>query len=81
MGDEAIIHCGEFNLQGPGMKAARSAVSKVQREHSFELMRESAADRQLVDSLNEISKRWRGDTEERGFTMESDREVEGLDED
>ena len=81
MGDEAIIHCGEFNLQGPGMKAARSAVSKVQREHSFELIRESAADRQLVDSLNDISKRWRGDAEERGFTMESDREVEGLDDD
>ena len=81
LGDEAIIHCGEFNLQGPGMKAARSAVSKVQREHSFELIRESAADRELVDRLNDISKRWRGDAEERGFTMESDREVEGLDED
>jgi lysyl-tRNA synthetase len=81
LGDEAIIHCREFNLQGPGMKAARSAVSKVQREHSFELIRESAADRQLVDRLNDISKRWRGDAEERGFTMESDREVEGLDDD
>ncbi len=81
LGDEAIIHCRDFTLQGPGMKAARAAVSKVQREHSFELIRESAADRPLVDTLNEISKRWRGDTDERGFTMESDREVEGLDED
>ena len=81
LGDEAIIHCGEFTLQGPGMKAARAAVSKVQREHSFELIRESAADRALVDQLNDISKRWRGDAEERGFTMESDREVEGLDDD
>ena len=81
LGDEAIIHCGEFNLQGPGMKAARSAVGKVQREHSFQLVRESAADRRLVDQLNEISKRWRGDAAERGFTMESDREVEGLDDD
>jgi lysyl-tRNA synthetase class 2 len=81
LGDEAIIHCGEFTLQGPGMKAARSAVSKVQREHSFELVRESAADRGLVDQLNDISKRWRGDAGERGFTMESDREVEGLDDD
>ena len=81
LGDEAIIHCEDFTLQGPGMKAARSAVSKVQREASFELMRESAADRELVDALNGISRRWRGDTEERGFTMESDREVEGLDDD
>ena len=43
LGDEAIIHCRDFTLQGPGMKAARAAVSKVQREHSFELIRESAA--------------------------------------
>jgi lysyl-tRNA synthetase, class II len=81
LGDEAIIHCRDFSLRAKGMKAVRSAVSRVERDHSFELIRESAADRQLVDHLNRISERWRAGNEERGFTMESDREVEGLDDD
>jgi lysyl-tRNA synthetase, class II len=81
MGDEAIIHCRDFSLRAKGMKAVRSAVSRVERDHSFELIRESAADRRLVDHLNRISERWRAGNEERGFTMESDREVEGLDDD
>jgi lysyl-tRNA synthetase, class II len=81
LGDEAIIHCRDFSLRAKGMKAARSAVARVEKDHRFELIRESAADRELVDTLNRISERWRAGGEERGFTMESDREVEGLDDD
>ena len=34
------------------MKSVRSAVTRVEREHRFELMRESDASPQLVDDLN-----------------------------
>ena len=81
LGDEAIIRCDSFSLKGGAMKAVREAVHRVGREHRFRLIRESDAPPALVASLNEISKSWRGGSEERGFTMELTREVEGLEPD
>jgi lysyl-tRNA synthetase, class II len=77
LGDEAIIPCDTFSLNGGGMKAVRSAVGRVGKEHSFELIRESDASPQLVEQLNAISEQWRGGEEERGFTMELARDVSG----
>jgi lysylphosphatidylglycerol synthetase-like protein (DUF2156 family) len=77
LGDEAIIPCDTFTLRGGGMKAVRSAVGRVDKEHRFELMRESDASPQLVEQLNAISAQWRGDEQERGFTMELARDVHG----
>jgi lysyl-tRNA synthetase, class II len=77
LGDEAIIPCDTFTLNGGGMKAVRAAVGRVGKEHHFQLMRESDATPQLVEQLNAISEQWRGGEEERGFTMELARDVTG----
>jgi lysylphosphatidylglycerol synthetase-like protein (DUF2156 family) len=70
LGDEAIIRCDRFSLEGSSMKSVRSAVKRVGKRASFHLMRESGASPQLCSELNEIRDRWRGKAPERGFTME-----------
>jgi lysyl-tRNA synthetase, class II len=70
LGDEAIIRCDTFTLAGSAMKAVRSAVKRVGRDHSFRLLRECDASPALCGQLNEIRERWRGKAPERGFTME-----------
>jgi lysyl-tRNA synthetase, class II len=70
LGDEAIIPCDEFTLDGSDKKSVRAAVKRVGRDHRFRLMRESDASPQLVEELNKIRERWRGKAPERGFTME-----------
>ncbi|MBA3716898.1 MAG: lysine--tRNA ligase [Actinobacteria bacterium] len=77
MGDEAIIRCESFSLQGPPMKKVREAVNRVGRGHEFRLLRESEASPELVGALNAISERWRGKQPERGFTMSLSQDVEG----
>jgi lysyl-tRNA synthetase class 2 len=81
LGDEAILRCDEFSLDGAEMKPVRAAVRRVGREHRFELIRESDATPELVAELNEISAAWREGAEERGFTMELGEDVEGTDPD
>jgi lysylphosphatidylglycerol synthetase-like protein (DUF2156 family) len=81
LGDEAILHCRDFSLEGGDMKAVRSAVNRVGKDHRFELIKESDASAGLVAELNEISEEWRDGAEERGFTMELGQEVEGVEED
>ena len=77
LGDEAIIPCTEFTLNGGGMKPVRSAVGRVAKQHRFQLLRESDAPPPLVEQLNAISEEWREGEQERGFTMELARDVEG----
>ncbi|GAA4172295.1 lysine--tRNA ligase [Gryllotalpicola koreensis] len=77
LGDEAIVECRRFSLEGPGMKGIRAAVNRVGRTHRFQLLRESQASPQLVAALNGISARWRGKAPERGFTMSLSQDVEG----
>ncbi|AYG03758.1 lysine--tRNA ligase [Gryllotalpicola protaetiae] len=77
LGDEAIVECQRFTLEGAGMKGVRAAVNRVGRTHRFELLRESQASPQLVAALNGISARWRGKAPERGFTMSLSQDVEG----
>ena len=81
LGDEAVLRCREFALDGGGMKAVRSAVRRVDRHHEFELMAETEASPELVAELNEISAEWRGGAPERGFTMELGQDVEGVEPD
>lgn len=81
LGDEAILHCREFSLEGGEMKAVREAVNRVDRDHVFDLVRETEASAPLVAELNEISDEWRDGADERGFTMELGQEVEGEQED
>jgi lysylphosphatidylglycerol synthetase-like protein (DUF2156 family) len=77
LGDEAILHCDEFSLDGAGMKAVRAAVRHVGRDHEFELIAETEAGPELIAELNEISEEWRKGAPERGFTMELGEDVEG----
>jgi lysylphosphatidylglycerol synthetase-like protein (DUF2156 family) len=77
LGDEAVIRCDRFSLNGSAMKAVRAAVTRVGKHHSFKLMRESDASPRLCEQLNEIRERWRGKAPERGFTMELGRGVRG----
>ncbi len=81
LGDEAILHCRDFSLDGGAMKAVRSAVNRVGKDHGFELIKESEASADLVAELNEISEEWRAGAEERGFTMELGQDVEGKEDD
>jgi lysyl-tRNA synthetase len=77
LGDEALVHCREFNLEAPQLKAIRATVRRLDRDHEFTLIAESRADPALVAELNEISVAWRGGAPERGFTMELGQDVEG----
>ena len=77
LGDEAIIRCDSFTLDGGALKQVRSAVKRVGKGHHFRLIRESDASPALVGALNEIRERWRGKAPERGFTMELGQDVRG----
>lgn len=81
LGDEAILRCDTFTLQGKAMKSVREAVNRVGRDHTFELLRENEAGPELVAQLNAISAAWRRGNDERGFTMELGEDVEGTDPD
>ncbi|HKH13121.1 MAG TPA: phosphatidylglycerol lysyltransferase domain-containing protein [Solirubrobacterales bacterium] len=81
LGDEAILHCDEFSLDGGGMKAVRDAVRHVDRNHDFQLIGETEARPELIAELNEISAEWRAGSPERGFTMELGEDVEGTESD
>jgi lysyl-tRNA synthetase class 2 len=69
LGDEAIIDCPSFTLEGRERKSLRSAVRRVERNHRFQMIAESAASPKLIAQLNAISEMWRGKSPERGFTM------------
>ena len=77
LGDEAIIDCRRFSLEGARRKSLRSAVRRVGRAHRFQLIAESNASAPLVDQLNAISARWRGKNPERGFTMSLSQDLRG----
>jgi len=77
LGDEAIIKCASFTIDGARMKGVRAAVRRIGRTHHFQILRESEAAPALVRSLNAISEQWRGKAPERGFTMSLSQDVEG----
>ncbi len=77
LGDEAIIHCDRFTLEGPEMKGVRQAVARVGKRYRFEMSRECDIRRELLDACNEISARWRGKKPERGFTMSLSQDLTG----
>jgi lysyl-tRNA synthetase, class II len=81
LGDEAILHCDEFSLEGPGMKQVRAAIKHVERDHTLELIAETEASPELIAELNEISAEWRAGSAERGFTMELGEDVKGTEKD
>ncbi|PVZ09531.1 lysine--tRNA ligase [Actinomycetospora cinnamomea] len=77
LGDEAIIDCPSFTLEGRERKSVRAAVRRVERTHHFQMIAESAASPKLVEALNAISEKWRGKNPERGFTMSLSQDITG----
>jgi lysyl-tRNA synthetase class 2 len=77
LGDEAVLDCARFTLEGSGRKSLRAAVRRVGRSHRFQLIAESNASPRLVEQLNAISAKWRGKAPERGFTMSLSQDVTG----
>ena len=76
LGDEAIVRCDAL-ARGSGSKSIHQAARRVAKTHTFRLVPESAASTGTIDALNAISRRWRGDEPERGFTMTLSKDIEG----
>lgn len=81
LGEEAVIECRSFTLDGKRNKSMRQSVGRVARTHRFVMLPESEASPELVARLNELSRRWRGRAPERGFTMALGEPVGGTDPD
>ncbi|WP_426594057.1 bifunctional lysylphosphatidylglycerol synthetase/lysine--tRNA ligase LysX [Cellulomonas sp. McL0617] len=83
IGDEAILDLRAFSLSGPGMKAVRQSVARLQRRgYTTRVERHSAIDREHFATLDAAAARWRGDGgDERGFSMALGRLGDDLDDD
>ncbi|MEJ2870403.1 lysine--tRNA ligase [Actinomycetospora sp. OC33-EN08] len=77
LGDEAILDCTTFSLEGRSHKSLRAAVRRVAKTYRFQLVTEANASPALVAGLNAISDQWRGKAPERGFTMALSQDVAG----
>ena len=77
LGDEAVVDVRGFSLSGKKWKSVRQSSGRVERTFEFVFMAETDASPELLAELNDISRRWRGKTPERGFTMTLNQDVEG----
>ncbi len=70
LGDEAVIDCQKFNLEGRSIRKVRQSVTRLTKAgYTFELMSSVDVSDRLRDQLVEISEKWRGKAPERGFGM------------
>jgi lysyl-tRNA synthetase class 2 len=70
LGDEAIVECAEFSLDGRPMRGVRQACTRVRRagyDVQVRRLHEIGADE--IDELVQMAAAWRGDAVERGFSM------------
>ncbi|MBD3926402.1 bifunctional lysylphosphatidylglycerol synthetase/lysine--tRNA ligase LysX [Nocardioides cavernae] len=81
IGDEAVVDLSEFSLGGPGMKAVRQSVARVQRRgYTTRTMRHSTLTEEDFAELIAAAGQWRGDGgDERGFSMALGRLEDPLD--
>ena len=81
IGDEAIVDMGEFSLNGPGMKAVRQSVSRLQRRgYTTQVLRHATLTDADFAELSGAAAHWRGDGgDERGFSMALGRLADPLD--
>jgi lysyl-tRNA synthetase, class II len=73
LGDEAVIKPSEFSLDGRAIRKVRQSVSRLEKG-GYEVRILSTADTgtDLRRQLCEVSREWRGNWPERGFTMAMD---------
>jgi lysyl-tRNA synthetase, class II len=70
LGDEALLDLGRFSLQGRGVRTARQSWQRGRRAGYTSLACHSGdLDRAQVETLAELSRHWRGDSAERGYSM------------
>ncbi|GAA4282986.1 hypothetical protein GCM10022261_05170 [Brevibacterium daeguense] len=70
LGDEAVVDCRTFTLDGPSMKSLRRAYRRVQRAgYSASFHDPAALDEDLRRELREVSTQSRRGDVERGFSM------------
>jgi lysyl-tRNA synthetase class 2 len=73
MGDEAIVDTASFSLDGRAIRKVRQSVSRLENAgFTVGLTTAATLDDQTLSDLEHVSCIWRGDTEERGFSMALD---------
>ena len=77
LGDEAVIDVRGFSLAGKKWKSVRQSSGRVERTFKYEWVAETDVSAEMLEELNDISRRWRGKKPERGFTMTLSQDVEG----
>jgi lysyl-tRNA synthetase class 2 len=71
IGDEAVLRTDRFSLEGRPIRKVRQSVSRlVKAGYSFRVVEEP--DAALREQLDAISRAWRGNQPERGFSMSTD---------
>ncbi len=70
MGDEAVLDLDEFSLTGRAVRIARQSWHRARRAgFTCQVWRAGDLDPGTVTELRALSRRWRGDAAERGFSM------------
>jgi lysyl-tRNA synthetase class 2 len=70
LGDEAVLDLDRFSLQGRGVRIARQSWNRARRAGFTALVcRSGDLGAAEAAALGEVSRRWRGDVAERGFSM------------
>ncbi|MCX3062664.1 bifunctional lysylphosphatidylglycerol synthetase/lysine--tRNA ligase LysX [Streptomyces beihaiensis] len=80
LGDEAIVHVADFDLDGRDMRVARQAVSRVRRTGATcRVRRHSSLTDEEMEEVVGKADAWRDTETERGFSMALDRLGDPLD--
>jgi lysyl-tRNA synthetase class 2 len=70
LGDEAVVHVGEFSLDGRSMRGVRQAVARCERAGlKVTSHRVADLDPDELAHIRELADRWRDGAVERGFSM------------
>lgn len=73
LGEEAVLRPGEFSLEGRPIRKVRQSVTRlVKAGYRLRVVEAGAAGPELRAQLDEVSRQWRGNQPERGFTMSID---------
>ena len=70
LGDEAVLHLGEFSLEGRSMRVVRQAVNRVRRAgYTLDVRRQRDLDPADLAEAQATAEALRGEDVERGFSM------------
>jgi lysyl-tRNA synthetase class 2 len=70
LGDEAILHVRDFDLESPRLRQVRQAVHRVERAgYTVRIRRHAEIGAEEMARIIELAARWRDTETERGFSM------------